>query len=30
MLHLKAVAYFSLDQAIMGNLELSANQNPAF
>lgn len=28
MLHLKAVAYFSLDQAVMGNL--SANQEPDF
>nr|XP_020443190.1 transferrin receptor protein 2-like [Monopterus albus] len=26
MLHLKAVAYFSLDQAVMGNTELSSNQ----
>uniref|UniRef100_A0A667ZC01 Transferrin receptor 2 n=1 Tax=Myripristis murdjan TaxID=586833 RepID=A0A667ZC01_9TELE len=27
MLHLKAVAYFSLDQAVMGNAWLSANQS---
>uniref|UniRef100_A0A3Q3LTN3 Uncharacterized protein n=1 Tax=Mastacembelus armatus TaxID=205130 RepID=A0A3Q3LTN3_9TELE len=27
MLHLKAVAYFSLDQAVMGNTKLSANHS---